>query len=352
MFPSSSKGNRSSSSAPSGGTGLNATQSRPASHAIFTTIEEELHDARRVSSHGQEEDLRLALNMVIKRVGELSTMLSEAYQAQADLSDELSVCKSNLQLLIANTEMLEEALKQQGNRGDVGWRRGTESGDFSSLPGSPTIPGKEAPLFKFRLGGSRSSTPQNGHHLSSASMPSLPKINQEVDDIRAELEKEKTAHKAAISDKEALEAEIESLSQALFEEANKMVVTERIKRAETEEELKAANSEKEALKSALKLIEGENRDLRIQTHSRSSSLSSQSQSQSRTHSRSSSLAALKSSPSSPEIPTARPTQEAFDPPEDSKTVDEPFKTDPPTNDETPRPPQRQDLKKDENPWAD
>jgi hypothetical protein len=51
--------------------GLNATQQKRASHQIFSTIEEELHDARRVHAHGQEEDLRQALNMVINRVSEL-----------------------------------------------------------------------------------------------------------------------------------------------------------------------------------------------------------------------------------------------------------------------------------------
>lgn len=50
---------------------LNATQQKSASHPIFLKIEEELHDARRVHSDGQEDDLRYALNMVINRVGEL-----------------------------------------------------------------------------------------------------------------------------------------------------------------------------------------------------------------------------------------------------------------------------------------
>ena len=50
---------------------LNATQHKPASHPLFQRIEEELHDARRVHSHGQEEDLRSALMMVIDRVSEL-----------------------------------------------------------------------------------------------------------------------------------------------------------------------------------------------------------------------------------------------------------------------------------------
>lgn len=55
---------------------LNATQQKSHAHPIFLTIEEELHDARRVHSHGQEEDLRLALNMVINRVGEMVSLCS------------------------------------------------------------------------------------------------------------------------------------------------------------------------------------------------------------------------------------------------------------------------------------
>jgi len=39
--------------------------------AVFASIDDELHDARRVHSHGQEEDLRYALDRVIKRVEEL-----------------------------------------------------------------------------------------------------------------------------------------------------------------------------------------------------------------------------------------------------------------------------------------
>jgi hypothetical protein len=50
---------------------LNATQKKSGSNPILLKIEEELHDARRVKTHGQEEDLRLALDMVINRVSEL-----------------------------------------------------------------------------------------------------------------------------------------------------------------------------------------------------------------------------------------------------------------------------------------
>jgi len=44
---------------------------KPQPSQLFLTLEDELRDARRVHSHGQEEDLRQALQMVINRVVEL-----------------------------------------------------------------------------------------------------------------------------------------------------------------------------------------------------------------------------------------------------------------------------------------
>jgi len=76
------------------------------------------------------------------------------------------------------------------------------------------------------------------------------------------LDKQQRKFEILAGEKAALEAELESLSQALFEEANKMVATERIKLAEADDELQSTIQEKEALKSALKLIEKENDRLR------------------------------------------------------------------------------------------
>ncbi|KAJ3534344.1 hypothetical protein NM688_g7152 [Phlebia brevispora] len=97
----------------------------PAKTAVFSQIEEELRDVRRVHSQGQEEDLRMALSRTIGRVEELSSMLKEAYKAQTDLHTELTLAKSNLQLALANNEMLEDALRREGagHAKDVGWRR-------------------------------------------------------------------------------------------------------------------------------------------------------------------------------------------------------------------------------------
>ncbi|KAF8169073.1 hypothetical protein BJ912DRAFT_1048516 [Pholiota molesta] len=297
---------------------LNATQQRSASHPIFLKVEEELHDARRVHADGQEDDLRYALSMVITRVSELSSLLSEAYKTQADLEVQLNVAKSNLQLVIANNEMLEDALKRDtsGQSKDVGWRRtsGRDSGsaesrtsfersqsmDYPVDSSPPPSAAQDNRFFKFRFSSaspatatsrppsrqeSASGSPQV-LHLTSPSLPSL--RYKELDDLTAELEKERAARKTISDQKNALEEELESLSQALFEEANKMVATERKMRAETEEELKELRLEKEALRSALMLVEGENTHLRIYSP----------QPAMPTHSRSSSRTAIKSRPTS------------------------------------------------------
>lgn len=43
-------------------------------------IEEELHDVRRVEAHGQEDDLRAALGMVIRRVVEMVSLHSYCFR--------------------------------------------------------------------------------------------------------------------------------------------------------------------------------------------------------------------------------------------------------------------------------
>lgn len=190
-------------------------------------------------------------------------MLKEAYKAQTDLQTELTLTKSNLQLALANNEMLEDALKRDGpgHAKDVGWRRwsakeqrereladsrrqSTESNASQPEQPSPVAPSPlpsaaEGRFFKFRFGnqstptagsprtsGTVSPSP-NGHstaaHLTSASLPSLIPTRdreKELEELLAQLEKERKAHKAAQAAKEHLEAELESLSQALFEEVS------------------------------------------------------------------------------------------------------------------------------------
>ncbi|KAI0332274.1 hypothetical protein GY45DRAFT_1246902 [Cubamyces sp. BRFM 1775] len=285
----------------------------------FNELEDELRDVKRVHAQGQEEDLRYALNRTINRVEELTSMLKEAYKAQADLQTELTLAKSNLQLALANNEMLEDALRRDpGSSRDVGWRRmsareqslkaeaeaerrrstdslaSTEHSSVSPTfphhsPGpepspmplrSATVPSpaptSENRFFRFRFGNGASSSAShpssprlsgtqspslNGSHLTSASLPSLVSSKdheKELEELQQQLEKERKAHKEASEAKAALEAELESLSQALFEEANKMVATERRKLAETEEALREAREQGEALKNVLRLVERDN----------------------------------------------------------------------------------------------
>jgi len=371
---------------------LNATQQKHATQPIFLEIEEELHDARRVQSDGQEDDLRCALSMVIKRVTQLvcfepllyetpidqidqSSILSEAYKTQADLEVQLNVAKSNLKLVIANNEMLEDALKQNfsSQSKDVGWNRTSPRNQLDSpkpipersqsldisitepqttaptdIPSSSTAnfsnPFQDNGFFGFRFSASypaksstRPGTPSGQNsispqlpHLTSPSLPSLTSVKlKEIESLTAELEKEKAGRKKILEEKAAIEGELESLSQALFEEvchifccflekcseinvykANKMVSDERKMRAEIEEELKELRKEKEALQSAMRVIEGENSNFRsvntsiappniqpIQTVFPGSGFS---------HSRSSSRAAIKSRPPSLELASNYP----------------------------------------------
>jgi hypothetical protein len=77
-----------------------------------------------------------------------------------------------------------------------------------------------------------------------------------------------------------------------------MVATERIKRAETEEELQEVRLEKDALREALRLIEGENYRLRGAQLS-AGGVSDKTPQRPSSHSRSSSRDAIKSPPTSP-----------------------------------------------------
>jgi len=189
-------------------------------------------------------------------------MLSDAYKAQAELEIQLNVAKSNLKLVIANNEMLEDALKQtmSTQSKDVGWNRTnrpsseesngprtnperSQSVDLQSSSqvepmgsppgGTPNTGLQDNRFFKFRFSTpsmtlSRPATPSGQHsnspnssHLTSPSLPSLSSVkSKEFEVLTAELEKEKAGRKKIKEEKAALEAELESLSQALFEEVN------------------------------------------------------------------------------------------------------------------------------------
>lgn len=64
------------------------------------------------------------------------------------------------------------------------------------------------------------SSPQHSSHLTSPSLPTLVASTREKEimELQEQLERERLAHTLATAEKAAIEAELESLSQALFEE--------------------------------------------------------------------------------------------------------------------------------------
>ncbi|KAL5484908.1 hypothetical protein ACEPAI_7550 [Sanghuangporus weigelae] len=285
---------------------------------LLAQLPDELHDVRRVQAYGQEEDLKEALGKMIGRVEELSSMLNQAQKSQTELETQLKLARSNLQLALANNEMLEDALRRESAIGskDVGWRRRSErpesrqghhakepsdslgsrppsrQGSVSvqstptsevmvspAPPESPVVKPATSPVpsqpvqqdsrfFRFRFGlGSRRAVDvireRDASHLTSASLPSLvASTTKREDELVAELSEVRAKFEKVSNEKCTLEQEVEGLSQALFEEANKMVAQERIKCAEIEEELRQVRQEKEALKSAMRVIEQENERLK------------------------------------------------------------------------------------------
>ncbi|PVF96724.1 hypothetical protein CPB86DRAFT_761541 [Serendipita vermifera] len=273
----------------------------------------------------RNDDVRDALGRMMGWVEELISQLQEAFKANKELEDTLTVTRSNLALALSNTEMLEEALRKEaaGKRVDVGWARSNtaspmpnSSPSFSSSMSNTPGPKNEAGFFKFLRNNTGGKTPpQSAHHshqsslnlgrahtfnssidstasasptlhrvqghLVSPSMPSLHSSPAVLGGLRREeelsqaLENERANANKILKEKQNLEEELESLSQALFEEANRMVATERRQRAQIEEELQNVRQEREALKGALRIVEGENASLRSGTmHSKKASLAS------------------------------------------------------------------------------
>ena len=64
-----------------------------------------------------------------------STLLTDAYKSQAEPEVQLNVAKFNLQLVISNNQMLEDAVKRESSTQsrDVGWRRTSGREDNHSV---------------------------------------------------------------------------------------------------------------------------------------------------------------------------------------------------------------------------
>ncbi|KIJ28807.1 hypothetical protein M422DRAFT_269858 [Sphaerobolus stellatus SS14] len=171
-------------------------------------------------------------------------LLTQAYKNQTDLETALTLTRSNLQLALANNEMFEDALKRTCASGkDVGWRRWSERDDLQrsnslkdrlpsrsldTTPSSSTPPSttsrsrhprtQRMPLQRIPLPRSSPSQPYSlftsGPRTTSGSgsalPPPLPSPSQK--------KKLRTKAQELAAAKEQLEAKLESMSQALFEE--------------------------------------------------------------------------------------------------------------------------------------
>jgi hypothetical protein len=195
-------------------------------------------------------------------------LLKASYQARSDIETQFTIVQSNLKMAAANNEMLEDALKRHSASKDVGWRRAPaarmsvdeasaddahpnwpDSAPPTPPPNQPnqTKPSEDSRFFRFRFSSGRTtpvqlSTPSSPPptatrlpgttspgHLTSASLPSLVQPIEELrakelEEFRAKLAEESEKLAKAVNEKHALENELETLSQALFEEVRSCLV--------------------------------------------------------------------------------------------------------------------------------
>jgi hypothetical protein len=243
-----------------------------------------------------------------------SALLKSAHVKQSETETQLALARSNLQMAQANTDLLDDALKRanasaRSSAPPSGWRHSSAdssaSGPAPETPTSPDSAGVAEPKrekegFFASFGRAHGPPPQalaalrGQNHAASASMPSLlpaagadaaaaaaaaDAAKKQVEDLTKALDAERARSEKAAEDKTALEGELESLSQALFEEvclpaslftsvaeytlmthaqANKMVASERMRAAEAAEEATEAARQRDALAQALRVLEAEN----------------------------------------------------------------------------------------------
>ncbi|GJJ16215.1 hypothetical protein Clacol_010511 [Clathrus columnatus] len=254
-------------------------------------VDENMDDTEKeIHKMVREKEVTQLLMRMTDWVEELSSLLQRSYNKEAELETTLTLAQTNLQMVHANNE-LEESAGKLGTNGstlrDFGWRPWSKRDSRRSADGEANIEDTLTPLPKPQS--PRNSIPPSASssNLSLTSQPvstppstsrffnfssltrnsttsvistppsesaSPPKPTQREKELAQELEKERTSRQKVIAEKAALESELETLSQALFEQANKMVSNSNRKLAEIEEELRIAMEEREALKSTLRVI--------------------------------------------------------------------------------------------------
>ncbi|KAL1407705.1 hypothetical protein Q8F55_007138 [Vanrija albida] len=247
------------------------------------------------TSSEADADLRTLLREVLGRVQTLSKSHAELVESHTGLLTSLKIARSNLVMAEANTEMLEEELKRakaaQPRSSVAGSDRPSGDGPRGRPPSlqilpSPSISSKnESKGFGFWNSGSKKKVVANAVQSPTTGEPAqtlsvrtstdssaprspmseaaeaphaaeLKRLRDEAAANQAKLDKQADELEALKYGKKELEAELEGLSQALFEEANKMVSDERKRVTELEENLREVKDEREALRETVKVLGG------------------------------------------------------------------------------------------------
>lgn len=127
-----------------------------------------------------------------------------------------------------------------------------EGGSTPNLSSSPT---KSPPARVNPLRDAKPSTSSTTSTTTTAQQYELYRLRQTLSTTQTQLSNLQLELSSAHKAKTNLEEELESLSQELFEEANKMVADERKKCVELEAEVKDVRLEMEAMKRTMKVLE-------------------------------------------------------------------------------------------------
>lgn len=158
----------------------------------------------------------------------------------------------------ANTEMLESELRRYKASASTPSTVTATPAPRPSLEGSRLqSPPSGTPANKsFNFWARKASPLPSSPATTSSSAAPTKSAEDELARLREQVATQATQLDTLKQGKREIEAELEGLSQALFEEANKMVADERRRRAELEDNLREAREEREALRATIKVLGG------------------------------------------------------------------------------------------------
>ncbi|QRV94497.1 hypothetical protein RhiJN_22515 [Ceratobasidium sp. AG-Ba] len=240
-----------------------------------------------------DDDLRDSLAKLVELCQTLTSRVQTLEPQIVDLQTTLTLTQSNLTLSLANTEMLEDALRSNSQSRDVGWRR-SDSTARRPVAASVSYPSaaEQAKIIvqapspaKANSGASTPTSPPmplfppansaNSSHVCVVafawSHPEEETRAKQVEDLTSQQEALKlkaseidTRHQELVDLEKKIKAreeEVEKLlkeREAELDKANNMVATERRRMAEVEALLKETEEERDAVRGAMRVIEGEN----------------------------------------------------------------------------------------------